>query len=83
MPKIHLAGTRDELHKERLLLLREALKGGPEVVDLWVGGFVTLILGMCPEVIDVDVRQPADEQLQLLGVKYRYKFCRNQLVESL
>ena len=62
-PLPHLAGSGDELQEERGLLLGEAAQHGPELRDLQVRGLVAVVVGVGPQVVQVDVRQPADQKL--------------------
>ena len=79
----YLACARHKLQKQRLFLLGEAFEHVPEVADLRVGRLVSVVVGVRTQVVQVNVRQAADEQLQLLRVEDGNQLRRHQLVEAL
>ena len=66
----HLGGACDKLDQQGQVLLAEGSHNLPEPLDLLGSRRVACVLRVAPQIIHIDLRQPRDEQLQLMIIEH-------------
>lgn len=60
---IHLAGPSNKLQEQCFLLFRKALQNVPEECDLRIRTSIAMIIRVCSQIIEIDIREATDQQL--------------------
>ena len=60
---IHLAGPSNKLQEQCFLLFGKALQNVPEVCDLRIRTSIAMIIRVCSQIIEIDIREATDQQL--------------------
>ena len=79
----HLARPSDKLQEQCLFFFCETPQHRPQMINLRVTGLVSVVFCVRTQVVDVHIRQAADQQLQLLRVEQANKIRRHQFVKPL
>ena len=60
---IYLAGPSNKLQEQCFLLFGKALQNVPEECDLRIRTSIAMIIRVCSQIIEIDIREATDQQL--------------------